>query len=248
MKHLILVLFCLPFFVFSQDLRFEINTPQGFIENTYIIDDNTVIKISETIDEIYVFRSHAIAKSYLQTLNASMIPKIKFELQETSIFIDSVVSVDYYTNKTPSGSTGQIKSINNMLFTYAPDYSWNVNSGIVGKLTQIGNNKITYWTSAGYAEKGKYRGKIKSFGDKQFEYEGWSSWGEKAVMVGRVTSVGTITIKYYDTDYDQGYKGKLKSIGAVKFVYFGETFNNKKANIVGKFKLRTGQDKRFIVH
>ncbi len=109
-----------------------------------------------------------------------------------------------------------------MTFTYAPDYSWNINSGIVGKLTQIGNHKITYWTSAGYAEKGKYRGKIKSFGNKQFEYEGWSSWGEKAGMVGRVTSVGTITIKYYDTDYDQGYKGKLKSIGAVKFVYLEE--------------------------
>ena len=248
MKNLILIFLFIPSFVFSQKFSFDVNTNQGYIETIYIREDNKVFKISETIDEIYVFSSDSLAKNYLQTLDQNIIPRKKYQLGETAIFLHSASSIDYYTNDTPSGSSGQIKSINDLIFTYAPNYSWNKNSGVVGKLTQIGNNKITYWTTAGYTERGKYRGKIKSFGNKQFKYEGWSSWGEKVGMVGRLTSIGTITINYYETDYDKGYKGKIKSIGAVKFIFFGETFNNKKANIVGKFKERTGQDERLIIH
>ena len=103
-----------------------------------------------------------------------------------------------------------IKSINDLRFTYAPDYSWNKNSGVVGKLTQIGNIKITYWTDAGYTERGKYRGKIKSFGNKEFKYEGWSSWGEKVGMIGRLKSLGTLKINYYQTDYDTVKAKQLK--------------------------------------
>ncbi len=194
MKNLISIFLFIPSFLFSQEFSFEIDTNQGFIENMYILDDNKVLKISETIDEIYIFRSESVAKDYLQTLNNNFIPKIKYQLGTTTMFLDTVVSVDYYKNNTPSGSSGQIKSINNLTFTYVPNYSWNKNSGIVGKLSQIGNNKITYWTSAGYTEKSKYRGKIRSFGSKKFKYESWSNWGEKAGMVGRIISIDKIKL------------------------------------------------------
>ena len=196
-KNLILIFLFIPYFLFSQEFSFEINTNEGYIEIIHLLDNNKVFKISETVDEIYVFSSDSQAKNYLKTLNQNIIPKNKYQVGETTIFLNSVTSIDYYTNTTPSGSSGQIKSINDLIFTYAPDYDWNKNSGIIGELTQIGNTKITYWITAGYAEKGKFRGKIKSFGNKQFKYEGWSSWGEKTGMVGEITSIGTIKIYYY---------------------------------------------------
>ena len=248
MKELILMFLFIPSFLYSQEFSFEVDTNEGSIDKIFLLDKNKIFKISETIDEIYIFSSDSLAKNYLQTLDQSIIPRRKFQVGETTLFLNSAASVDYYTNDTPSGSSGQIKAINDLIFTYAPDYSWNKNSGVVGKLTQIGNNKVTYWTDAGYTERGKYRGKIKSFANLHFKYEGWSSWGEKAGMVGKLTSIGTVKINYYETDYDKGFKGKLKSIGAIKFIYFGETFNNKKANIVGKFKQQTGQDVRLIIH
>lgn len=248
MKNLIVILLFIPSCLFSQEFNFDVNTDEGCIEIIYIVDDNKVFKISETIDEIYVFSSNSLAKNYLLSLNHNVLPKNKYQLGATTIFLNSISSIDYYTNDSPSGSSGQIKSINDIRFTYAPNYNWNKNSGIVGELTQIGNTKIAYWTSAGYTERGKYRGKIKSVGNKQFKYEGWSSWGEKVGLVGKLNSVGTIRINYYETDYDRGYKGKLKSIGSVKFSYYRETFNNKKANIVGKFKNQTGQDRRLRIH
>ncbi len=248
MKNVIFIFLLIPSFLFSQEIGFDVNTNEGNIEIIYILDSNKVFKISETIDEVYIFSSDSLAKNYLQTLDQNRIPKNNYQLGETTIFLNSVSSIDYYTSDSPSGLSGQIKSINNLIFTYAADYSWNKNSGIVGELTQIGKTKITYWKAAGYAEKGKYRGKIKSLGNKQFKYEGWSSWGEKAGMVGKLISIGKIKINYYETDYDRGFKGKLKSIGAVKFIYFGETFNHKKANIVGKFKEQIGQDGRLIIH
>ena len=247
-KNLILIFLFIPYFLFSQEFSFEINTNEGYIEIIYLLDNNKVFKISETVDEIYVFSSDSLAKNYLKTLNQNIIPKNKYQVGETTIFLNSVTSIDYYTNTTPSGSSGQIKSINDLIFTYAPDYSWNKNSGIIGELTQIGNTKITYWITAGYAEKGKFRGKIKSFGNKQFKYEGWSSWGEKAGMVGKLIFIGTIKINYYETDYDRGYKGKLKSIGTVEFIYFRDTYENKKADIVGKFQKQIGQDERLIIY
>lgn len=248
MKNLILIFLLIPFSLFSQELSFDVHTDEGYIETIFILDGNKVFKISETIDEIYLFNTDSLAKNYLQTRDQNIIPRKKYQVGETTIFMNSAASIDYYTNNTPSGSLGQIKSINNLIFTYTPNNSWNENSGVVGKLSKIGNIKVTYWTASGYTEKGRYRGKIKSFGSKQFKYEGWSSWGEKAGMVGRLTSIGTIKINYYETDYDKGYKGKLKSIGAVKFIYFGETFSNQKANIVGKFKQQIGQDERLIIN
>lgn len=248
MKNLILIFLFIPFSLFSQELSFDVNTDEGYIETIYILDGNRVFKISQTIDEIYLFSTGSLAKNYLQTRDQNIIPKTKYQVGETTIFINSAGSVDYYTNNTPSGSSGQIKSINNLIFTYTPNNSWNENSGVVGKLSKIGNIKVTYWTASGYTEKGRYRGKIKSFGSKQFKYEGWSSWGERVGMVGRLISIGSIKTKYYETDYDKGYKGKLKSIGTVKFMYYGETTNNKKANIVGNFKQRVGQDERLIIY
>ena len=248
MKNLIAIFLFIPSFLFSQEFSFDVNTNEGYIEIIYILDNNKVFKISETIDEIYVFSSDSIAKNYLQTLNHNIIPKNKYQLGLTTIFLNSVSSVDYYTNDSPSGSSGQIKSINDLIFTYAPDYNWNQNSGIIGELTEIGNTKISYWTDAGYTEKGKYRGKIKSLGNKQFKYEGWSSWGEKAGMVGKLIFIGTIKINYYETDYDRVYKGKLKSIGTVEFIYFRDTYENKKADIVGKFQKQIGQDERLIIY
>lgn len=247
-KNLFLILLFIPSFLFCQEFSFDVNTNEGFIETIYIRDDYKVFKISETIDEIYIFGSDSLAKNYLQTLNKSIIPKKKFQLGETAIFVNSVAHIEYYTNSTPLSSLGKIKSINDLTFNYAPEYSWNRNSGVTGKLIQIGNIKITYWTDAGYTEKGKYRGKIKSFGNKEFKYEGWSSWGEKAGMVGRLISIGSIKINYYETDYDKGYKGKLKSISTIEFIYYGESTNNKKAKIVGKLKQQTGQDERITVH
>lgn len=248
MKNLILIFLFIPSLLLSQKFRFDVNTDQGYIETIYILDGNKVFNISETIDEIYLFSSSSLAKNYLQTRDQNIIPKKKYQVGGTTIFINSAASIDYYTNNTPSGSSGQIKSINNLIFTYAPKNSWNKNSGVVGKLSKIGNNKVTYWTASGYTQKGRYRGKIRSFGSKQFTYESWSRWGEKAGMVGRITSIGPIKINYYETDYDKGYKGKLKSIGTVKFIYFKDTYNNRKANIIGKFKQQKGQDRRLIIH
>tara|TARA_B110001452_G_scaffold33543_1_gene25989 strand:- start:809 stop:997 length:189 start_codon:yes stop_codon:yes gene_type:complete len=62
-----------------------------------------------------------LAKSYLKTLNQNIIPKNKYKLGETTIFLNSITSIDYYTNATNSGSSGQIKSINNLIFTYAQE-------------------------------------------------------------------------------------------------------------------------------
>ena len=248
MKNLILIFLFIPSLLFSQEFSFDVNTDEGYVETIYILDGNKVFKISETIDEIYLFKTASIAKSFLQRQDHNIIPKKRYQAGATTIFINSATSVEYYTNNTPSGSSGQIKSINNLTFTYAPNNSWNVNSGVVGKLTKIGNITVTYWTTSGFTEKGRYRGKIKSFGSKQFKYEGWSSWGEKTGMVGRLISIGSIKINYYETDYDKGYKGKLKSIGMVKFMYYGETTNNKKANIVGKFKQQVGRDERFRIY
>ena len=248
MKNLFLIFLFIPYFLFSQEFSFDVNTNEGYIETIYIINNNKVFKISETIDEIYVFSSNSVAKNYLQTLNQNIIPKKKYQLGKTTIFLNSVSSIDYYINDTPSGTSGQIKSINDLIFTYSPNYIWNENSETVGELSQIGNTKVKYWITAGYTKKGKYRGKIKSFGNKEFKYEGWSSWGEKVGMTGKIKSIGNIKINYYDTDYDEGYKGKLKSIGTIKFIYFGDTFNEKKANIVGGFKGQTGQDGRLLIH
>lgn len=248
MKNIILIFLFITSYLYSQELSFDVNTDEGYIEFVYILDGNKVFKISETIDEIFLFSTDSLAKNYLQTRDQSIIPKKKYQVGETTIFINSVASVDYYTKNTPSGSSGQIKSINDLILTYIPNHIWNENSGVVGKLSKIGNVKVTYWTTSQYTEKGRYRGKIKSFDSKQFKYEGWSSWGEKAGMVGRLTSIGTIKINYYETDYDKGYKGKIKSIGTVKFMYFGKTYNNSKANIVGKFKQQLGEDERLIIH
>ncbi|AUC15502.1 hypothetical protein BTO06_10275 [Tenacibaculum sp. SZ-18] len=248
MRILNVLILIIPSLLMCQEFSFDVNTNEGFIESVYILDGNRVIKISESIDEIYQFKSSSRAKDFLQNRDYSSIPKNKYQVGETTIFMNSVSSVEYYTSNTSSGLSGQIKSINNLTFTYAPDNSWNKNSGVVGKLTKIGNVSITYWTSAGYTERGRYRGKIKSLGGRQFQYEGWSNWGEKARIVGKLTSIGKLKINYYETDYDRGYKGKLKSIGKVKFVYYGETRTNSKANIVGKFKQRLGKDLRLTIH
>jgi len=119
MKNLIAIFLFIPSFLFSQEFSFDVNTNEGYIEIIYILDNNKVFKISETIDEIYVFSSDSIAKNYLQTLNHNIIPKNKYQLGLTTIFLNSVSSVDYYTNDSPSGSSGQIKSINDLIFTYA---------------------------------------------------------------------------------------------------------------------------------
>ncbi len=204
--------------------------------------------ISKTIDEIYIFSTAIQAKKFFLNINQIDKPENIFQLGGTNVYVDTVVSVSYYTNNSYSGSFGQVKTINGLDFTYTSNSSWNKNSGVEGKISKVGNKKITYWTDAGYTERGNYRGNIKSFGTKQFKYEGWSSWGEKAGMVGQLINLGDLKIDYYDTDYDIGYKGKLKSIGNVKFIYFDNSYNNKKANIVGKFKERTGQDRRFIIN
>ena len=114
MKNLILIFLFIPYFLFSQEFSFEINTNEGYIKIIYLLDNNKVFKISETIDEIYVFSSDSLAKNYLKTLNQNIIPKNKYQVGETTIFLNSVTSIDYYTNTTPSCSSGQIKSINDL--------------------------------------------------------------------------------------------------------------------------------------
>ena len=42
------------------------------------------------------------------------------------------------------GSYGNIKSINNIVFTYANNNSWNNRSVVTGTLTKIGNTIIIY--------------------------------------------------------------------------------------------------------
>ncbi len=248
MKKLIFTLILIPSFLFCQDFSFEVDYHEGTIEKTLLLENNMLFEISGTIETIYIFSSNSIAKEYLVTSDESLKPKKIFHIGETILYADAPSSVDYYINKSTSGAVGQIKSIDNISFTYAPDYSYNRYAGVVGKLSKVGNIKISYWTDGGYTESGKYRGKIKSLGDKQFKYEGWSSWGDKVGMVGKINAIGPLQIKYYDTDYDTGFKGKIKSIGAVQFSYFRDTYNNKKANIVGKFKQQTGHDSRLLIH
>jgi hypothetical protein len=243
MKYLIFVIYLIPSLLFSQGIRFHVNYDEGSIEKTFLLEKNMLFNTSGTIKEIYIFSSNSIAQKYLTTLDQSIKPKKKYNIGKTTLFLDSIVSISYYTYDTPSGSNGQIKSINNTTFTYNTDNSFYKNAGVVGEISKIGGIEIRYYTDAGYA-----RGKIKSLGNKIFKYEAWSSWGEKAGMVGEITSIGIIKINYYDTDYDIGFKGKLKSIGSIQLIYFDDKYENRKANIVGKFKQQYGNDSRLIIN
>ena len=244
MKHLILVILLIPTILFSQDHRFQIDYNEGSIKKTFLIENNKLFKISGTIEEIYIFSSNSIAKEYLTNLDQSLKPRIKYRIGKTTLFVDSAESISYYSINTPSGSIGQIKSINNITFTYLSKASFNQNAGVVGELSKIGNIKVNYYTDLA---KGKHRGKIKYLGNKKFNYQPWSTWGEKAGIVGELTSIGNMKINYYDTDYAIGFKGKLKSIGNVKFTYFLDKAENRIAGIVGKFKQQTGKDSRLII-
>ena len=245
---LFLIILFIPSFVFSQEFGFKIHSSMRSPGTIYLRDVNKIFRISSSIDAVYVFRTSDEAKMYLNTLHDDKIPRISYQIGSIRIYVHELKSVNYYMNNSPLGSIGDIKSINNLVFTYANNSSWNSRSGVVGKLTKIGDTKITYWTASGYTEKGQYRGKIKSVGNKLFMYEMWTSYGEKIGIVGNLIKVGSIKINYFETDYDKGFQGNLKSIGDLKFSYFNETYNNKKANIVGKFKEQTGQDPRIIIY
>ncbi len=248
MKALLLLLFILPSMLYSQQIAFETDNEKGELTKTYLLEKSTLFIITDSVEAIYIFPSVEKAKEYLTTLDKSLQPKKHFKLSGTDLYVQDTKAVNYYTTTTPSGTVGQIKSVNGTTFTYANNSRYHRNADIIGRLTKIGNIKITYWTDAGHTEKGKYRGKLKSIGSIKFKYEGWTSWGEKAGMVGKITQVGKIQIGYYETDYDKGFKGKLKSIGKVTFSYFKDTFKNGKAGIVGKFREQNGKDDRIIIH
>lgn len=247
-RKLFLIVLLIPTYVFSQEFGFKISYTMGSPESLYLMDDNRVYKITSTIDEIYVFKTGEQAKIYMKNINLNILPPINYQIGNAKIHLHESNSVTYYMNDSNLGSQGNIKSINDIVFTYANNSSWNNRSGVTGKLTKIGNTPITYHTASGYTEKGGYRGKIKSVGDKNFIYEGWTGYGEKIGIVGKLIKIGDVKINYYKTDYDKGFQGKLKSIGAVKFNYFIENAINKKAGIVGKFKDQTGKDSRIVIY
>ena len=247
MKKLIFLFLFSSYLLDAQTFSFDVDTEEGYIESVFILEDNIVYKISKAIDEIYIFNADSSAQLFIQIPERFIAPKKKFQLGGADVYVESAVSVEYYKTNSYWGASGQIKSINGLEFTYAPDNSYNRNAGVVGKLAGVGKTKVTYWVDAGYTERGKYRGKIKSLGARKFDYEGWSSWGEKAGMVGRLIRLGELKIGYYDTDYALGYKGKIESIGEVEFTYYRDSYENKRADIVGKFKLQTGYDERLII-
>ena len=247
-KKLFFIIFLIPTCIFSQEFGFKISDKMSSPESLYLMDDNRVYKISSTIDEIYVFKTDEQAKIYMNNIYSEMLPPINYQIGNVKIYLYELNSVTYYMIDSNLGSQGNIKSINDIVFTYANNNSWNNRSEVTGKLTKIGNTPITYHTASGYTEKGRYRGKIKSVGDKNFAYEGWTGYGEKIGIVGKLIKIGHVKIQYYETDYDKGFQGKIKSIGAVKFNYFLENAINKKANIVGKFKNQTGKDLRIVIY
>ena len=252
MKKLTFILSLLPYVLLSQDYAFEVDKDEGAIEYIYVLSDNNVFKISNSIDEVYIFNEESTAREYLKTLDEDLLPKDGFQDGGQdggiSIFIDNAIDVDYYTATNYYGSKGQIESINNITFTYVPDYSYNESKGTIGNLTSIGGLKITHIPAYSYNIKAGKAGKLESIGDKDFEYEPWSTWGEGVGMVGVPTKAGAIDIKYYETDYHDGFKGKVRSIGNIEFTYYGNTYTNKNADIVGKFESQTGNDTRLVVH
>ena len=238
----------IPSVILGQDFGFDVDINSGSITSVLLREGSQVYKVSTKIEEIYFFTSVSEAKLYLQNPKRIDRPRKIVHLEGVSIYVDSIVSMDYYKVNYSYGKIGQIKSINNTVFEYVPDYNYNRSANIVGRLAKVGSNKITYFTQGGYGNKGEYLGKIKSFNAMNFKYEMWSSWGEKVGMVGKLINLGTLTIKYYETDYDVGYKGKLRSIGGIDFIYFKDNYNNRKANIVGRFKQRTGYDSRIVIY
>ncbi|KJG37521.1 hypothetical protein UA32_12870 [Photobacterium angustum] len=248
MRRLMLVLLFFPSLLLAKEYSFNVDFNRGDISTFFIAEGNKVYRITQSIDAIYIFNSHARAQSFVAQPNTRSKPSTAVNVGDTRVYVDKIDAIDYYTSNSMSGSAGQVKSINGLSFSYLSDSSTYKNAGVVGKLSKVGNTKVTYWVDAGYTVKGKYRGKIRTLGNQSFKYESWSSWGEKNGMVGKLISLGPINIDYYDTDYDLGYKGKLKSVGKVNFSYYRDTSTNQKANIVGKFKEQKGRDSRLTVY
>ncbi|WP_318500365.1 hypothetical protein [Photobacterium leiognathi] len=247
MRKLLLVLLFLPSYLLAKEYSFNVDFNQGDISTYFVADGSNVYRISHTIDAIYIFNTRAQAQHFVSSPNNRSEPSTVVNIGDTSVYVDKIDAIDYYTSNSMYGSAGQVKSINGLSFSYLSDSSIYKNAGVVGKLSKVGNTKVSYWVDAGYTVKGKYRGKIRTLGNKSFKYESWSSWGEKNGMVGKLISLGAINIDYYDTDYDLGYKGKLKSVGKVNFSYYRDNSTNKKANIVGMFKEQKGTDPRLTV-
>ncbi len=110
----------------------------GSPESLYLMDDNRFYQISSTIDEIYFFKTGAQAKIYMNNIYLDILPPINYQIGNAKISCHELKTVTYYMNDNKLGSQGNIKSVNNIVFTDANNNSRNNCSGVTSKLTKIG--------------------------------------------------------------------------------------------------------------